>query len=48
MAKGLHENMNDDDLLEMMHSAHVNQKTATNEGFTFDEFYGIVSKFANK
>lgn len=32
----------------MMHSTHVNQKTATNEGFTFEEFYSIVSKFNNK
>ena len=48
IAKGLHENLNDDDLLELMHSTHVNHKTSTNEGFTFDEFYGIVSKFCNK
>ncbi len=48
IAKQLHDGINDDDLLELMHSTHINNKTATNEGFTFDEFYGIVSKFTNK
>jgi hypothetical protein len=48
LAKSLLENLNDDEILEMMHSTHVNKKTATNEGFTFDEFYTIVAAFANK
>ena len=48
ICKQLHENMNDDEILEMMHSTHIQQKTSTNEHFTFDEFYSIVSKFANK
>lgn len=48
IAKQLHDPINDDDLLELLHSTHVNQKTSTNEGVTFDEFYSIVSKFANK
>lgn len=48
VVKHLHENLNDDDILEMMHSTHVNQKTASSEGFTFDEFYSIVSKFCNR
>lgn len=48
ISRQLHENLNDDDLLEMLHSTHVNQKTGTNEGVTFDEFYRIVAKFANK
>lgn len=48
IAKQLHDPINDDDLLEMLHSTHVNHKTATNEGITFDEFYSIVSKFCNK
>jgi Ca2+-binding EF-hand superfamily protein len=48
IAKQLHDAINDDDILEMLHSTHVNHKTATNEGFTFDEFYSIVSKFNNK
>ena len=48
VSKQLRENLNDDDLLELLHSTHVNQKTQTNEGFNFEEFYRIVSKFANK
>ena len=36
------------DILEMLHSTHINHKTSSNEGFTFDEFYSIVSKFNNK
>lgn len=38
----------DDDLLEMLHSIYVNRETASNESLTFDEFYGIVSKFYKK
>jgi Ca2+-binding EF-hand superfamily protein len=48
IAKQLHDAINDDDLLELLHSTHVNHKTASNEGFTFEEFYSIVSKFNNK
>jgi Ca2+-binding EF-hand superfamily protein len=48
IAKQIHDTINDDDLRELIHSTHVNQKTASEEGFTFDEFYSIVSKFANK
>jgi Ca2+-binding EF-hand superfamily protein len=48
IAKQLHDPINDDDILEMLHSAHVNHRTSSNEGFTFDEFYTIVSKFNSK
>jgi len=48
IAKQLHENLTDDDLLEMLHSTHINHKTATNEAIDFEEFYRVVSKFANK
>lgn len=48
IARQLHESLTDDDILEMMHSASVNHKTSSNEGFTFEEFYTIVSKFCNK
>ena len=48
ISKWIHEPLNDDLILEMLHSTHVNHKTSTNEGFTFEEFYTIVSKFANK
>ena len=48
IAKQLHDPINDDDLLELIHSTHINKKTATNEGFTFEEFYNVVAKFNNK
>lgn len=48
VSKWLKDGINDDDLLELLHSTHVSQKTATNEGVNFEEFYRIVSKFNNK
>ncbi|MCB0368045.1 MAG: EF-hand domain-containing protein [Bdellovibrionales bacterium] len=48
IAKYLKDSINDDEILEMMHSTHVNQKTATNEGFTLEEFYSIVARFNSK
>ena len=48
ISRQLHESLNDDAILEMLHSASVNHKTVSNEGFTFEEFYTIVSKFNNK
>lgn len=48
IGKQLHENLNDDDIMEMMHNASINHKTSSNEGFSFEEFYTIVSKFANR
>jgi Ca2+-binding EF-hand superfamily protein len=48
IAKELKDGINDDELLEMMHSAHVNNKTSSNEGFTFEEFYTIVARFNAK
>jgi centrin-1 len=48
VSKQVRDGINDDDLLELLHSTHVNQKTASNEGVSFEEFYSIVSKFANK
>ena len=48
LSKYLKDNLTDDDVLEMMHSAHVQKKTSANEGFTFDEFNQIVSAFNAK
>jgi Ca2+-binding EF-hand superfamily protein len=48
IAKQIHDTINDDDLLELIHSTHINYRTSSNEGFNFEEFYAIVSKFANK
>jgi Ca2+-binding EF-hand superfamily protein len=38
----------DDDILEMLHTIHINRETGSNESLTFEEFYGIVSKFYKK
>ena len=46
--KSIGEHMNDDDILEMMHSTFINKKTSSNESFTFEEFYTIVANFNNK
>ena len=48
IAKQLHDPINDGDILELLHSTHVNWKTASNVGFSCDEFYQVVSKFNNK
>ena len=48
IAKQIHDTINDDDLLELIHSTHINHRTSSQEGFNFEEFYAIVSKFANK
>ena len=36
IAKELKDGINDDELLELMHSSHVSNKTSSNEGFTFE------------
>ena len=48
VAKQLHDPIDEDNLLELIHSTHVNQHTSSPDGFTFEEFYTIVSRFANK
>ena len=48
VAKWIKDGINDEDLLEMLHSTHVSHKTSSSEGITFEEFERIVSKFANK
>jgi len=48
IAKQITDSINDDDLLELLHSTFINQKTETNEHINFEEFYRVVSKFANK
>jgi hypothetical protein len=40
--------MNDEDILELMHSTFINKKTSSNEAFTFDEFYTIVVAYNSK
>ena len=40
--KLINEFMNDEDILEMMHSTFINRKTSSNELFSFEEFYNVV------
>ena len=44
VAREIGENLNDDQILEMMHHVHVLNKTESNESFDFDEFYKVVTK----
>ena len=37
--------INDDDILEMLHSIHINRETSSNEFIQFEEFYQMVSKY---
>ena len=46
--KFIGENMTDDDILELMHSVFITRKTETNEKFTFEEFYQVVSQKYSK
>ena len=43
ITKFIGENLTDDDILELMHSVFITKKTETNEKFTFEEFYQVVS-----
>lgn len=45
LAHRIHENMNDEELMQMMHSTFINCKTSNNETFNFEEFYQVVTKF---
>lgn len=40
--------MDDNALLELMHGVFINQKTQTNEEFTFDEFYQVITNYYNR
>ena len=44
IAKELGETLNDDELIEMMHNAHIINNSESNQEFNFDEFYTIVTK----
>ena len=43
-AKELGETMTEEDIIEMMHNTHILNQTESNEGFSFEEFYEIVTR----
>lgn len=43
IAKEIGENLNDDQILEMLHHTHILNKTESSSGFSFEEFYRIVT-----
>lgn len=42
------DNLTDEDIMEMLHTIHINRGTSTNEGIGFEEFYNIVTGFYKK
>jgi Ca2+-binding EF-hand superfamily protein len=45
IARFIGEGMNDDDLLELMHSVFIKNNTQSNGSFSFDEFYQVISQY---
>lgn len=48
ISRSIGEYMDDQALLDMMHGVFINQSTQSNEEFTFDEFYQVISNFYSK
>ena len=44
IARELGETMNDDEITEMMHNAYIINSTDSHDGFSFEEFYNVVTK----
>ena len=42
------DSINDEEILETLHSIFINYKTTTNEGLHFEEFYTLVSNYYKK
>ena len=40
--------LDDGAILDLMHSVFINQKTQSNEEFTFEEFYQVISNYYSK
>ena len=48
ISRSIGEYMDDAALLDLMHSVFISQKTQSNEEFTFDEFYQVISNYWNR
>jgi len=44
IARELGETMNENEIDEMMHNAYILNNTESNESFSFEEFYAIVTR----
>jgi Ca2+-binding EF-hand superfamily protein len=42
------EYLDDNALLDLMHSVFIKQGTQSNEEFTFEEFYTVISNYYNR
>lgn len=48
ISRSVGEYLDDGAILDLMHSVFVNQKTQSNEEFTFEEFYQVISNYYSK
>lgn len=48
ISRSIGEYLDDHALLDLMHSVFINQKTQSNEEFTFDEFYQVISNYYSR
>ena len=48
ISRSIGEYLDDHALLELMHSVFIGQKTQSNDEFTFDEFYQVISNYYNR
>lgn len=48
ICRSIGEYMDDQSILDMMHGVFIKQGTQSNEEFTFDEFYQVISGYYNR
>jgi len=48
ISRSIGEYLDDGAILDLMHSVFINQKTQSNEEFTFEEFYQVISNYYSK
>jgi Ca2+-binding EF-hand superfamily protein len=48
ISRSVGEYLDDGAILDLMHSVFINQKTQSNEEFTFEEFYQVISNYYSK